>query len=247
LFASAALISADGQPLVIASRLLTRWPLPERVATTDLFHDVAAVETSRPLCFAIYGATPRENARAVRAIKARYPHLRVALSSHGFLAESDQRDFVRAASAARADILWVCLGIPREQAFYARWRHELHGIGIVKTGGGLLNFLSGTSLRAPRVMQSVGLEWLFRISMEPKRLFWRYFSTNPHAAWLLLTRTEGTQEGIVPLDVLIHDGKARDVMQPEYRGEQEEPDPVPPIEQGAFEAIKVYTEQPNTQ
>jgi N-acetylglucosaminyldiphosphoundecaprenol N-acetyl-beta-D-mannosaminyltransferase len=92
-------------------------------------------------------------------------------------------------SMLRPDIVWLCLGVPHEQAFYWRWRRELDGVGVVKTGGGLINFLSGTRRRAPRLVQSAGLEWLFRLSLEPRRLFWRYALTNPHSLMLLLTST----------------------------------------------------------
>ena len=95
----------------------------------------------------------------------------------------------RSCRSLKPDIVWLCLGVPHEQAFYWRWRRELDGVGIVKTGGGLINFLSGTRRRAPRLVQSVGLEWLFRLSLEPRRLFWRYALTNPHSLMLLLTST----------------------------------------------------------
>lgn len=195
LFSDASLVSADGQPLVIASRLIGEHALPERVATTDLFHDVARIATGQRLSFAIYGATPDENAKALAAIRKTYPGIRITHSSHGYLNEEEQRNFVAAVAAARTDILWVCLGVPREQQFYYKWRSELTGVGIVKTGGGLLNFLSGSCRRAPRAMQRIGLEWLFRVALEPRRLLFRYLSTNPHALILLLFRTGSSQGG----------------------------------------------------
>jgi exopolysaccharide biosynthesis WecB/TagA/CpsF family protein len=195
LFSDAALVSADGQSLVIASRLVSGRRLPERVATTDLFHDVARIAARQNLSFAIYGATPDENAKALESIRKTYPSIRITQSSHGYLSEDEQRNFVAAVAAARTDILWVCLGIPREQQFYYKWRTELTGVGVVKTGGGLLNFLSGSCRRAPRTIQRMGLEWLFRVAIEPRRLFFRYLSTNPHALVLLLFRTGSSHGG----------------------------------------------------
>jgi N-acetylglucosaminyldiphosphoundecaprenol N-acetyl-beta-D-mannosaminyltransferase len=189
LFHNAALISADGQPIVAASRALTRLPLPGRVATTDLFHDVSARAAMRRMRFAIYGATKEESQKAVNYINRTYPGISIVSRSHGYLDPAQERRFAQEASALRADILWVCLGVPREQAFYYRWKKELAGVGVVKTGGGMLNFLSGTNRRAPALFQSAGLEWLFRVLCEPRRLFWRYCLTNPHALFLLLTRT----------------------------------------------------------
>jgi N-acetylglucosaminyldiphosphoundecaprenol N-acetyl-beta-D-mannosaminyltransferase len=195
LFSDAWLVSADGQPLVMASRLFRECTLPERVATTDLFHDVARIAVRQNLSFAFYGATADENARALDSIRKIYPEVRITRSSHGYLSEDEQRKFVAAVAAAKTDILWVCLGIPREQQFYYKWRTELTGVGVVKTGGGLLNFLSGSCRRAPRMMQRIGLEWLFRVALEPRRLFFRYLSTNPHAVVLLLFRTGSPNKG----------------------------------------------------
>ena len=195
LFSEAWLVSADGQPMVMASRLFGGCRLPERVATTDLFHDVARIAVRRNISFAIYGATEDENAKAVASIRRIYPDLRITNSAHGYLSEDEQGKFVAAVAASKTDVLWVCLGVPREQQFYYRWRIELTGVGIVKTGGGLLNFLSGSCKRAPRTMQKLGLEWLFRVAIQPRRLFFRYFSTNPHAFLLLLFRT-GSSNGI---------------------------------------------------
>jgi N-acetylglucosaminyldiphosphoundecaprenol N-acetyl-beta-D-mannosaminyltransferase len=189
LFSDAWLVSADGQPLVMASQLLGEYGLPERVATTDLFHDVARIATLQNVSFAIYGATADENAKALSSIRKIYPKIRITRSSHGYLSEDEQSKFVAEVAAAKTDILWVCLGVPREQHFYYKWRAQLTGVGVVKTGGGLLNFLSGSCRRAPRAMQKAGLEWLFRVALEPRRLFFRYLCTNPHALILLLFRT----------------------------------------------------------
>jgi N-acetylglucosaminyldiphosphoundecaprenol N-acetyl-beta-D-mannosaminyltransferase len=225
LFADAWLVSADGQPLVIASRLFGECELPERVATTDLFHDVARLAIHSNVSFAIYGATADENARALRSIRRIYPQIQITASSHGYLTENEQRKFVAEVAGAKTDILWVCLGIPNEQQFYYRWRSELAGVGVVKTGGGLLNFLSGSCPRAPRAMQNVGLEWLFRVSVEPRRLFFRYLRTNPHAAVLLLFRTGVSLEQ----RRTTQEWKSGNIIQSEYRAAQKEPDPVSSI------------------
>jgi exopolysaccharide biosynthesis WecB/TagA/CpsF family protein len=78
------------------------------------------------------------------------------------------------------------MGVPREQVFALRYRDRLTNVGLIKTSGGLFDFLSGRNSRAPQWMQSVGLEWLYRLGLEPRRLFLRYLRTNPHALYLLL-------------------------------------------------------------
>jgi exopolysaccharide biosynthesis WecB/TagA/CpsF family protein len=82
------------------------------------------------------------------------------------------------------------MGIPAEQAFSLRHRDALTGVGLIKTSGGLFDFLSGKNTRAPGWMQATGLEWLYRMMLEPRRLLGRYLRTNPHAIYLLLTQTE---------------------------------------------------------
>jgi exopolysaccharide biosynthesis WecB/TagA/CpsF family protein len=191
LFAEADLISADGQPMVLASRWLTKTPLPERVATTDLFHDVAARAIGHDLSFYFLGASPEENARAVERVRARYPDLRIAGARDGYFSRSDEPAITKEIAKLRPDVLWVAMGVPREQEFIIRNRRLLRGVGVAKTSGGLFNFLSGTQRRAPAWMQTGGIEWLHRVVLEPRRLLWRYATTNLHASYLLLVGTHG--------------------------------------------------------
>ena len=88
------------------------------------------------------------------------------------------------------DILWLAMGVPAEQRFVAAHAHEMPHVGMIKTSGGLFNFLSGKNSRAPAWMQDAGLEWLYRMALEPRRLFWRYFVTNPVAIWQMLRHSE---------------------------------------------------------
>jgi exopolysaccharide biosynthesis WecB/TagA/CpsF family protein len=79
------------------------------------------------------------------------------------------------------------MGAPAEQRFCLRNRASLSQVGIIKTSGGLFDFVSGKNSRAPGWMQAVGLEWAYRMALEPRRLAYRYLTTNPHALYLLLT------------------------------------------------------------
>jgi len=189
LFLAADQIVADGQPLVIASRFLCRQPLPERVATTDLFHDVARLAVRSGHSFYFLGATQEENRKAVERVRQAYPGLRIAGNSHGFLSGAELERTLAEINALAPDILWLALGVPREQEFIAAHSDKLRQVGVIKTSGGLFNFLSGTNRRAPAWVQRAGFEWAFRVLLEPKRLFWRYLITNPQSAYLILTRS----------------------------------------------------------
>jgi N-acetylglucosaminyldiphosphoundecaprenol N-acetyl-beta-D-mannosaminyltransferase len=189
LFAMADQIVADGQPMVTASRYLCHVALPERVATTDLFHDVAAKAEQTGQSFYFLGATGKENARALEAVRAAYPRLNIAGACHGYLKGEALEAKLAEINALKPDILWLAMGIPHEQKFMRDHGAKLDQVGVVKTSGGLFNFLSGTNSRAPGWMQSIGFEWAWRMALEPKRLFWRYLTTNPRALMLMLTRS----------------------------------------------------------
>ncbi len=187
LMLSADLIHADGMPLVFASKMKGRVPLPERVATTDLFHDVAKLAEGTDARFYLLGADPEGIETAVANIRKAYPALNIVGYRHGFFAADEENAVVDEINAAAPDILWVGRGVPLEIAFSVRQRDRLRGVGLIKTAGGLFDYISGKNSRAPDWMQATGLEWLYRLWLEPRRLFVRYALTNPHAAYLLLS------------------------------------------------------------
>lgn len=187
--AVADVIHADGMSVVFASRLLTNSPIRGRSATTDLFHDVARVAERDGLKFFVLGSTEEQNAAAVAAMKRLYPHVNIVGRRNGYFSEDEEQDICNEIVAAGTDVLWVGLGKPKQEIWSARNRRRLAGVGCVKTCGGLYAFLAGDAPRAPRWMQSAGLEWLYRLAQEPRRLFLRYFITNLQSAWRLLTKT----------------------------------------------------------
>jgi N-acetylglucosaminyldiphosphoundecaprenol N-acetyl-beta-D-mannosaminyltransferase len=186
LFRSADSISADGQPMVALSRILSRHRLPERVATTDLFPEVARLAAEAGLSFYMLGATESANRKAVEATRRAYPNLRIVGHRDGYFTREDEPRICAEIAAAEPDILWVSLGVPLEQEFCVRNLDALRGVGIVKTAGGLFDFISGEKPRAPDWMQRAGFEWLFRLWCEPRRLFLRYAGTSPHAVLVML-------------------------------------------------------------
>jgi exopolysaccharide biosynthesis WecB/TagA/CpsF family protein len=190
LFLQADAIHADGMPHVFASRFNCDVALPERVATTDLFYDVAREAEARGATMFMLGATEASNEFAARHVRDRFPRLRLVGRRHGYFAsQQEEIEACKQIAALAPDILWVSMGVPHEQKFIVRNRSRLTSVGIIKTSGGLFDFLSGSKPRAPDWMQRAGLEWLWRASLEPKRLGWRYLKTNPYAMYLLLTRS----------------------------------------------------------
>jgi exopolysaccharide biosynthesis WecB/TagA/CpsF family protein len=179
---------ADGMPLVLASRLLER-RLPGRVAGADFFHDVARRAVADGASFYLLGGTPAVNADADARARELYPGLAIVGRRDGYFDRAQIGDVLAEIRAARPDVLWLGLGVPLEQRFAFEHRGALVGVGVIKTCGGTFDYLSGHVPRAPGWMQRTGTEWLFRLGREPRRLFWRYAVTNPHALVLMLTRS----------------------------------------------------------
>ncbi|HMR33239.1 MAG TPA: WecB/TagA/CpsF family glycosyltransferase [Geminicoccaceae bacterium] len=178
-------IDADGMPLVLASRWLSGESLPGRVATTDFFHVAAGRAAEAGMSFYLLGGSEEDNRTAVERVRAAYPGLRIAGRRNGYFARGEEAAITDEIVAAGTDVLWVGLGVPLEHDFIVRNRRRLTGVTWIKTCGGLFKFLSGRDPRAPRWMQGLGLEWLFRLAREPGRLFTRYAYTNCHAIYLM--------------------------------------------------------------
>lgn len=182
-------IHADGQSVVLASRM-TKAPLPERIATTDFFHDAASAAVSNGLGFYVLGGSESQNSCAVEKMLELYPGLNIVGRRNGYFKPEDEDAICRDIRDSGADVLWVGLGKPLQEQWCARNKKKLHGVGWIKTCGGLYSFLSGESPRAPDWMQDLCLEWLFRTIKEPKRLGWRYFTTNPYSLYRLIRYTK---------------------------------------------------------
>ena len=170
------IVLADGMAVVWASRLAGR-PLPERVAGIDLMYrllDRAAERGHRVFCL---GATPDVLSDAVASFRRRWPSLTIAGSHHGYYAAADEPAVARAIADSRADIVFIAMTSPRKEQFLARWSRALdvpvwHGVG------GSFDVASGRVQRAPILWQRLGLEWLYRVKQEPRRLWRRYLVTN---------------------------------------------------------------------
>jgi N-acetylglucosaminyldiphosphoundecaprenol N-acetyl-beta-D-mannosaminyltransferase len=186
---SADMISADGQPLVAASRTFSQRPLPERAATTDLYPIVARLAERAGASFYLFGASEAANLAAFEATKRLAPKLAIVGRAHGYLQGPDLDAKLNEINVLAPDILWLAMGVPREQAFVRAYAPRLSNVKMIKTAGGLFDFVAGAKARAPKWVQENGLEWAFRLALEPRRLLARYLVTNPIAAYALLMHT----------------------------------------------------------
>lgn len=166
--------TADGMPLVWASRLLGG-PLPGRVTGADLVPALAERAAAKGYSIYFLGAKAGVAAKAAEILAERHPGLKVAgiySPPPASVLEMDREVFERVA-AAKPDILLVAFGNPKQEKWIRMYAPELHVpvcIGI----GGTLDMIVGVTRRAPRWMQRSGLEWLYRMAQEPRRLIKRY-------------------------------------------------------------------------
>jgi len=173
------LVTPDGMPLVWCLRLLGV-RMATRVYGPSLTEHTLAVAEKAGVPVGFYGGSQETLDRLVAAVRARYPRLAVVYaSSPPFrqLTPEEDADVVGQINASRATILFVGLGCPKQErwmgAHRGRTRAVLVGVGAA------FDFLAGTKRQAPAWMQRSGLEWLFRLCQEPRRLRYRYLKHNP--------------------------------------------------------------------
>jgi N-acetylglucosaminyldiphosphoundecaprenol N-acetyl-beta-D-mannosaminyltransferase len=171
----AAFIVADGAPLVWASRLVGT-PLPERVAGSDMIFDLCERSAREDFRVCLLGAPPGVAETAASKLVERYPGLIIAGTEcppFRDLTPEEHTSLIERVRAAKADILFLAFGQPKGE-FWLSENLEALGVPVCVQIGASLDFASGRVQRAPKVLQKLGLEWAFRMWLEPKRLLPRY-------------------------------------------------------------------------
>ncbi len=181
IFHAAALVVADGMPLVWASHWLGT-PLKERVAGSDLFISLCGLAAERGYRVYFLGALPGVAAKAAAVLAGRFPGLQVAGTySPPFGFDNDEEESARIVQMirdARPDILFVGVGAPKQEKWIARFCQQ-YQVPVSVAVGASFDFAAGNVRRAPVWMQRLGLEWAWRLLMEPARLWRRYLLENP--------------------------------------------------------------------
>lgn len=179
------LVSADGMPVVWASRLLGK-PLKERVAGIDLYEALMRRAGERGWRVFLLGARD-EVVRAVAAIyRERYPQLQLAGWRDGYWqGEQEEAQVARMVADSRADLLFVAMSSPGKEQFLGKYQAVM-GVPFAMGVGGTFDVVSGRVRRAPGWMQRAGLEWFWRFLQEPRRMFRRYFIDDMVFVWLLI-------------------------------------------------------------
>lgn len=175
-YARATLSLVDGMPLLWLSRLLGHG-LPEKISGSDLALPLMERAAREQLRVFLLGAKEGVGVRAASALRARYPRLPlVGVLSPPIGFERDPQalaEVLEEVARASPDLVLVALGCPKQELFMAAHAHAL-APSVLLGVGATLDFLAGEVRRAPRWMSRVGLEWLFRLAQEPRRLASRY-------------------------------------------------------------------------
>lgn len=174
LLQEADLATADGMPLVWAARLL-KVPLKGRVTGADIVPALARRAAQKGYSIYLFGAAPGVAQTAADILVQKYPGLKIAgVASPAFTSVLElEQDVLEDIERAQPDILMVALGNPKQEKWIGMYGRQLK-VPVMIGVGGSLDFIAGQIKRAPRWMQKIGLEWLFRLLQEPRRLWRRY-------------------------------------------------------------------------
>ncbi len=169
-------VVADGQPLVWVAPWLDR-PLPERVTGVELLHEICRRCRDEKLGVYFLGSTRATLDAAVAALQAAYPGLDVRGTADGYFKPDEAPARARAVAESGARVLFVAMGVPRQEEFIEEQWDAL-GARVAIGVGGTFDVIAGLRKRAPALVQKVGMEWAYRLAQEPRRLFHRYLVTN---------------------------------------------------------------------
>jgi N-acetylglucosaminyldiphosphoundecaprenol N-acetyl-beta-D-mannosaminyltransferase len=181
------IVATDGMPLVWLSRLKGVKDV-ERVYGPDALLAFCERGVTAGWRHYFYGSTASTLDRLVARLSERFPGLVVVGSyspPYRALTEQEKEDITRQINNADPDIVWVGLGMPKQELWIAEFQPRLNAPVILAVGAAF-DFHSGTVKQAPRWLQKLGLEWFFRLLQEPGRLWRRYLVYNTRFLWLLL-------------------------------------------------------------
>lgn len=175
------LVLPDGRGIVWACNYLKQ-PVPERVTGIDLLQQMLHQGSLNGWRFYFLGGRPNVAKQAAQLAEEKHPGLQIVGTRHGYFVESEEADIVKEIADSGADILCVGLGFPRQDQFIQKYGEQFN-VKIAVGVGGSFDVLAGLVKRAPLKWQKLGLEWLWRLCLEPSR--WRRVMALPKFKWLV--------------------------------------------------------------
>jgi N-acetylglucosaminyldiphosphoundecaprenol N-acetyl-beta-D-mannosaminyltransferase len=178
-------IFPDGIGVKIACKMI-RSPILENVNGTDMLPFLCEAAVQNRLTIYLLGGQPGIAERMRNNLLVKYSRLKIVGFQHGFFNhETDSKKVIDSINRSHADILMVAFGVPTQEKWISQHFDEIKCNAILGVGG-LFDFYSNNIRRAPKWIREIGMEWCFRLAMEPRRMFKRYVIGNPLFLWRVL-------------------------------------------------------------
>jgi len=177
------LINVDGQPIRWAARLLGI-SLKEQITGIDLMEQLLKLSSRKGYSVYFLGAREEIVRKVVETYRNKYSSLKISGWQDGYWESDEEKKVVQDIKRTRSEILFVAISSPKKEFFIRGYMDEMQvpfSMGV----GGSFDIIAGIKKRAPKWMQKCGLEWLFRLCQEPRRLWRRYLIGNPIFLWLV--------------------------------------------------------------
>lgn len=190
----AEVVHLDGVGVALGGRILG-YRLPPRRTGCDLMSDLMPQAAREGYRVYLLGATAAVVSEVADKLRRQFPNLQVVGVRDGYFRADEEAAVVEDIRSKSVDLLFVGISSPKKEVFVSRW-WQLLGVKVSLGVGGSFDVLSGKVKRAPLWVQHMGLEWLFRLLQEPRRMAYRYLTTNAIFAALLLSEMIGLSTDI---------------------------------------------------
>lgn len=179
------IVTIDGMSIVFAGRLLNKKKL-YRVSGYDLMEKLFKLSNKKNYSLFFLGSRKKIIKNAVQNVRKKFPKINITGFNDGYF-WNNEKSLIKKINKCRPKILLVGMTSPTQEIFVQKYKKQLNTKLIILLGGSF-DVLSGSLKRAPILFQKLGLEWFYRFIQEPRRLFWRYFTTNSKFIYIVLKK-----------------------------------------------------------
>jgi len=171
------LLLNDGIGLKIAS-YFSKVRFKENLNGTDLIPQILTFAAQKGKSIYFLGSKPGIAEKAAQVAREKTKQLKIAGFSSGYFNKSDEPKIIESINTSGADILVLGMGVPRQELWAHENKKQFTNVKLIIAGGAILDFISGEVSRAPKWMRKAGMEWIYRLLLEPKRMWKRYVAGN---------------------------------------------------------------------
>ena len=168
-FKNADLLLPDGVGIVWAARILFGTRL-RRVPCSEFIFDICRLAAKNGCGIFIYGAEEKVNKAAVNRLQKQFRNLKIAGRCNGYISKAEMPALINHINESRAEVLFIGLGSPKQESWFAEYHRELKYVKVCQCIGGTLDTIAGNVKRAPEIWQRSSLEWLYRLITQPRRI-----------------------------------------------------------------------------